>query len=401
MRILYLCHRVPYPPNKGEKIRAFHQLRALAAHNEVDLFTLSDTIGELSDRSGLNKYCRRVTVANINPTWNRLRSLGFLLSRTPLTVPYFYSSELRQEINKSITSRTYDRIFVYSSSMAQYVEGIDGIPIVMDLVDVDSDKWLQYAGLSRFPMSAVYRREGRYLREYERRVCERAACTLVTTEREAEIVRHLSDAIRVHVIPNGVDTVYFNPQTGVPQPNLPTIIFTGEMSYYPNEKAVAYFARSVFPLILQTIMNARFLIVGRNPTRTVRDLAKIKNVEITGSVPDVRPYLAQAHVSVAPFSIAAGIQNKILEALAYGIPVVANAKAVQGLSKGVVDTIQIANNAAEMAEVIINLLREPARARSLGLAGRRQVTVEYNWNGALDKLIRLVENPFDSGFARI
>jgi polysaccharide biosynthesis protein PslH len=400
LRILYLCHRVPYPPNKGEKIRAFHQLRALSAHHEVDLFTLSDTIGDLSAKSGLDKYCRRVVVANINPTWNRLRTLGFLISRTPLTVPYFYSSELRQEINKSISTRSYDRIFVYSSSMAQYVERIDGIPIVMDLVDVDSDKWLQYADLSRFPMSAVYRREGRYLREYERRVCERASCTLVTTEREAEIVRRLSDAIRVHVIPNGVDTVYFSPPSGTPERHSPTIIFTGEMSYYPNEKAVAYFARSVFPTICHIIPNARFLIVGRNPTRTVRDLAKIKNVEISGSVPDVRPYLAQAHVSVAPFSIAAGIQNKILEALSYGIPVVANAKAVQGLSKGVVETIQIANEAPEMAEVIINLLRDPERARTLGLAGRRQVTAEYNWQEALDKLVRLVENPFDSDVAR-
>jgi sugar transferase (PEP-CTERM/EpsH1 system associated) len=393
LRILYLCHRIPYPPNKGEKIRAFHQLRALSARHELDLFTLSDETND-TDQSGLNKLCRRVTVAKVNPTWHRLRALGSLFGRTPLTVPYFYSSELQQGINQAISSRSYDRIFIYCSSMAQYVEDGAQIPTVMDLVDVDSDKWKQYAAFSRFPMSALYRREGSCLREYELAACERASCTVVTTEREAEIVRLLSERIRVHVIANGVDTAYFSPEAVLPHPGVPTIVFTGDMSYYPNVQAVAYFARSVFPLIVSKIPDARFLIVGRNPASSVRALAKVKNVQVTGFVPDVRPYLAQSQVSVAPFSIAAGIQNKILEALAYGIPVVANPKAVQGLSQGAANTVQIANDAPDMAEKIVQLLRDPSARRALGAASRQQVTADYSWENALNKLIRLVENPF-------
>jgi polysaccharide biosynthesis protein PslH len=394
LRILYLCHRIPYPPNKGEKIRAFHQLRALSARHELDLFTLSDETSDTSEQSGLNRYCRSVTVAKVNPTWHRLRALSYVFGRTPLTVPYFYSSELQQEINQAISSRSYDRIFIYCSSMAQYVDNIADIPTVMDLVDVDSDKWRQYAAFSRFPMSALYRREGSCLREYEVAACERTSCTVVTTEREAEIVRLLSERIRVHVIPNGVDTAYFSPEAVIPHPGVPTIVFTGDMSYYPNVQAVAYFAQSVFPLIVSKIRDARFLIVGRNPASSVRALAKIKNVEVTGFVPDVRPYLAQSQVSVAPFSIAAGIQNKILEALAYGIPVVANPKAVQGLSQGAANAVQIANDAPDMAEKIVQLLRDPSACRALGAASRQQVTADYNWENALNKLIRLVENPF-------
>jgi sugar transferase (PEP-CTERM/EpsH1 system associated) len=340
-------------------------------------------------------------VAKVNPTWHRLRVLGYLFGRTPLTVPYFYSSELQQGVKEAISSRSYDRIFIYCSSMAQYVEKIAQIPTVMDLVDVDSDKWMQYAAFSRFPMSVLYRREGSCLRDYELAACERASCTVVTTEREAEIVRLLSERIRVHVIPNGVDTAYFSPEAVIPQPRAPTIIFTGDMSYYPNVQAVTYFAQSVFPLIVPKIPNARFLIVGRNPARSVRALAKIENVEVTGFVPDVRPYLAKSQVSVAPFSIAAGIQNKILEALAYGIPVVANAKAVQGLSKGVANAIQMANDATEMAEKIVQLLRDPSACRELGSASRQQVTTDYDWENALDKLVGLVENPFSVDIAPI
>jgi sugar transferase (PEP-CTERM/EpsH1 system associated) len=401
LRILYLCHRIPYPPNKGEKIRAFHQLRALAARHDLDLFTLSDDLGDPSDQSELNRCCRRVLVAKVNPTWQRLRALGYLLGRTPLTVPYFYSSELQQGIKEAISSRSYDRIFIYCSSMAQYVENNAQIPTVMDLVDVDSDKWMQYAAFSRFPMSALYRREGRCLREYELTACERASCTVVTTAREAELVKLLSERIRVHVIPNGVDTAYFSPEAVIPQPSVPTVMFTGDMSYYPNVQAVTYFAQSVFPLIVPKIPNARFLIVGRNPARAVRALAKIKNIEVTGFVPDVRSYLAQSQVSVAPFSIAAGIQNKILEALAYGIPVVANAKAVQGLSKGAANAIQIANDATEMAEKIVQLLRDPSACRALGSAGRQQVTADYDWENALGKLVGLVENPYSDDIVEL
>jgi sugar transferase (PEP-CTERM/EpsH1 system associated) len=391
MKVLYLCHRIPYPPNKGDKVRAFHQLRAISARHEVDLFTLVDDLADWEHRSALVPYCHRLTVVRLRPSLARLRALAYMFTGRPATLPYFYSGELDAEIRKAILRRSYDRIFVYSSAMAQYVEGIEHIPIIMDLVDVDSDKWRQYASATRFPVSLVYRREGLRLQEYERRVCEKSSCVVVSTEREARVLRQISTAGNVHVVPNGVDKNYFKPLVSRPDSTTLTVAFTGDMSYFPNEEAVTYFARQVLPIIHQSVPNVRFLIVGRNPSRKVRRLQKIAGVEVTGSVPDVRTFLAKAQVSVAPFSIAAGIQNKILEAMASGLPVVATSRALQGLSPDVAAVAEKADCAEELASKIVRLLRDPELARTLGMEGRRRVAADYNWEQSLDQLCRLLE----------
>jgi sugar transferase (PEP-CTERM/EpsH1 system associated) len=391
MRVLYLCHRIPYPPDKGDKIRAFHQLRALASRHEVDVFTLADDGADMEHRQALEAYCRRLTVARINPKLARLRALPFLLTNAPLTLPYFYSAKLAAEVGEALQRRTYDRIFVYCSAMAQYVERASGIPIVTDLVDVDSDKWIQYAAVRRFPFSALCRREGRCLRDYERRICERSACVLVATEREGQLARQISPDARVHVVPNGVDTAYFDPHAVPPEVGPPTVIFTGDLSYFPNEVAVTFFVREVLPLVRQTIADVRFLIVGRNPGPRVRQLQRTAGVEVTGFVPDVRAYLARARVAVAPFSIAAGIQNKILEAMAYGLPVVATRRAAQGLAPSIAGMVEIGESAEELASQIVLLLRDPERCRRKGLEGRRRVADEYRWETALNRMLQLVE----------
>jgi len=397
VKVLYICHRIPYPPNKGDKIRAFHQLRAMSARHEVDLFTLSDRETNPAEEKALGEYCRRVTVARLHPTLARLRALPFLFTGLPLTVPYFYSRELATKIREAVRGGSYDRIFVYCSAMAQYVDWVDQIPIVTDLVDVDSNKWMQYAAATRFPFSAVYRREGNCLRRYERGIAERSSCVLVSTSREAELLRQISPAAAVEVVPNGVDTNFFQGSTAPRESAAPMVVFTGDMSYFPNEDAVRFFALEVLPLIRRSQPHARFLIVGREPGRKVRQLQKIDGVEVTGFVPDVRTYLAKAQVAVAPFSIAAGIQNKILEALAYGVPVVATARAVQGLSKGVAAAVETGTSAEELAARIVHLLGDPEMARRKGAEGRRAVEEEYNWKQALDGLLAVLENPSGRG----
>ncbi len=393
MRILYLCHRIPYPPDKGEKIRAFHQLRAIAARHEVDVFTLVDDARDLAHRDALAAHCHSLTVARVHPKLARIRSLPYLFTKTPLTVPYFYSAELAAEVRKAVSERSYDLIFVYCSAMAQYVPLTPSIPMVMDLVDVDSDKWRQYASTTSFPFSIIYRREAHRLRDYERQICARAARVFVTTEREAQLVRQLSDTIPVHVISMGVDTSRFSPVQHSPDTNAPAMVFTGVMDYLPNQEAVRFFACQVLPLIRRAVPGARFLIVGRNPSRKVRELAKLDGVEVTGYVPDVRTYLAQAQVSVAPFSIAAGIQSKILEALAFGLPVVATPRAVQALAKEVADIIETGETPEELAGHVVRLLRDSQLAHSRGLEGRRRVANAYNWDRAHQQLLQLIENP--------
>jgi sugar transferase (PEP-CTERM/EpsH1 system associated) len=393
VRILYLCHRIPYPPNKGDKIRAFHQLRAMAALHEVDVFTLVDDAGDLAYQEPLAGYCHQLTVARVHPKMARLRALRFLPTQKPLTVPYFYSAELQAEVQRALLRRSYDRIFVYCSAMAQYVEFAEQIPMVTDLVDVDSDKWTQYATFTRFPFSAIYRREGRCLREYERRVCAKSSCVVVTTEREAKLVRQISPAAHVKVVPNGVDTAYFDPEVVPPDRTVPTVIFTGDMSYFPNQEAVNYFARTVLPLIRRSSPEARFLIVGRNPSRGVLQLQRIDGVEVTGFVPDVRTYLAKAHVAVAPFTIAAGIQNKILEAMAFGLPVVATLRTAQGLSPAVADMVETGDTGEEMAAKVVCLLQDVRLANRKGMEGRHRVAGEYRWAHSLDQLLELLEKP--------
>ena len=371
----------------------------MAERHEVDVFTLADDRRDLEYRDALAAYCHQLTLVQVHPKLARLRSLPYLLTRTPLTIPCFYSAELQAEVRKALSLHSYDCIFVYCSAMAQYVPAAGSIPVLTDLVDVDSDKWTQYAAHTKFPFSAVYRREGRTLQEYERRVCEQSACVLVSTEREARLARQIAPIARVQVIPNGVDTEYFKPQVA-PLEGPPRVIFTGDMSYFPNEEAVVFFAKQVLPLIRNQIAGIRFLIVGRNPGRRVQELQTIEGVEITGFVPDVRTWLAKARVAVAPFTIAAGIQNKILEAMAFGLPVVSTPRAVQGLSRRVAELVHTGNTAEELASHLTVLLRDSSLAQRTGLDGRLRVIEDYSWDYASDRLLQLLEEPVAAGVSQ-
>jgi sugar transferase (PEP-CTERM/EpsH1 system associated) len=338
-----------------------------------------------------------VVVVPINRTLARIRAVPHLLTRAPLTKPCFYSKELDNRVGRSILNRSYDRIFVYCSAMAQYVDSVTGIPIITDFVDVDSDKWRQYAAYARFPMSLVYRRESRCLRAYERQLCALSSSIIVTTEREADLVRQMCVHADVHVITNGVDTDYFSPAAVKPAGVSPTILFTGDMSYFPNEDAVVSFAREVLPIVREQIPEVRFFIVGRNPSPKVQRLHGRFGVYVSGYVPDVRDYLAQAHVSVAPFRIAAGIQNKILEAMAYGLPVVATPRAAQGLSASVAEVIHKAESPCDMAAALCNLLRDSHRAHRWGIDGRTRVSSDYNWDRSVERLLALIQDATSTG----
>jgi sugar transferase (PEP-CTERM/EpsH1 system associated) len=393
MRVLYLCHRIPYPPNKGEKIRAFHELKAMAKSCEVDLFTLADHKEDLRYKSDLEAYCRTVTVAKLSKPLAGLRAISSVLRGDPLTLPYFYSTDLALQIRQALSRRSYDRIFIYSSSMAQYVDWQGQVPVVIDLVDVDSDKWLQYSMRTAFPKSVVFQREAHCLRRYEQKISEKASCVLVTTEREARVLRQITSKANVKVVPNGVDANYFAPETIQPQLAHPTVIFTGSMDYLPNVEGVEFFAHRILPSIRKDLPNAQFLIVGSRPNQSVRRLAKLPGVQVTGSVPDVRPYLVRSHVFVAPLHIASGTQNKILEAMAIGLPVIATPRAIQGLPATMREPVQVAESTQAWIAKTLAVLRDQPLAQLLGAAGRQKVVDECSWDKHLDTLMDVMQNP--------
>jgi polysaccharide biosynthesis protein PslH len=269
------------------------------------------------------------------------------------------------------------------------------LPWVMDFCDVDSDKWQQYAARAPWPLRPVYALEARRLRTFEHDLLERCSAATLVTEREKALWSHVPADLfaKVHVIPNGVDLTYFAPlappadAAGAP----PTVVFTGAMDYYANVDAVVFFAQEVLPRVRAAVPEVRFLVVGNRPTSRVLALARHPGVEVTGFVPDTRPYYVQASVCVVPLRIARGIQNKLLEAMAMGRPVVASSAAADGLGARAGDELRVADEAAAMAAAVVELLRDPQRATAMGDAARRFVAREYVWERSMRRLEQLLE----------
>ncbi|CAG0975863.1 polysaccharide biosynthesis protein PslH [Anaerolineales bacterium] len=386
MNILFLSHRIPYPPNKGDKIRSFHEIKYLAREHNLHLAFLVDDERDLEHVAGLKDYCIDYRYDVISPTWQKIKSLPYLMTNTALSVPYFYSARLQEQIDRLLDDAAIDAIFCFSSPMAEYVfrsRHYDGsrcgsARLVMDFVDVDSDKWRMYAGFTGFPHGAVYRREWRRLEEYEKRVGEAFDWSVFVSDKEVELFHSFCPQARTMAIPNGVDTDYFG-KIGAIGSTDKTILFMGAMDYYPNEDAVVHFADDIWPLVRSELPNARFVIAGSKPGPRVTALAgRGENIDVTGFVPDIRPYLAEAGVFVAPFRIARGIQNKVLEAMAAGVPVVARPEAVQGVT-GHNGSIRVESDPAAFARAVVECLRDEEKRGIMISEARRFVATHHDW----------------------
>ena len=394
--LLYLTHRIPYPPNKGDKIRSFNILKHLSQHFRVHLGSFVDDPGDWRYRDDLEPYCESLFLRPLHPRRARLASLTGLITGEPLTVPYYRDRRMARWVWEQL-GNGMQHALVFSSAMAQYLPRNRGpqLHTVVDFVDVDSDKWRQYALGHRFPMNGVYRREARTLLDFERRIAAQVNASVFVSEQEALLFRELApaSAARIHAIDNGVDTDYFSPQREYPDPypaGTRNLVFTGAMDYWANVDAVSFFADEVFPAIRREIPEARFMIVGARPAPAVMRLAEKPGVTVTGAVRDVRPYLAHAHAAVAPLRIARGVQNKVLEAMAMGRPVVATPQALDGLRACDGMDWLVAESAAELAALSLRVLRMPDTAL-LGAHARGCVSRHYSWAEHMDRLIQLLE----------
>ncbi len=391
-KLLYLVHRIPYPPNKGDKIRSFNILKFLARHYEIHLATFVDDDDDWQYLPALEEYCADIYAAPLNPVAAKLKSLPALLGSAPLSLPYYRHTGLADWVEAKRIQHEFHAVLVFSSAMAQYVMGErwSGMRRVIDFVDVDSDKWRQYAGSKSWPMSWVYRREGRTLLSYEREVASSFNNSFFVSQQEAELFKGQAPeaAARVSFVNNGVDTDYFTPQQDYVSPYAEgdqVMVFTGAMDYWANVDAVSWFAGRVLPNVRQRHARARFYIVGSRPTRQVQQLGDKDGVTVTGAVADIRPYLAHARAAVAPLRLARGVQNKVLEAMAMARPVVATPQALDGLAAQLGKEVLQAENEAAFAGTLDRLLQHD-RVDGIGQAARARVMASYCWQHNLSHL---------------
>ena len=388
--LLYLVHRLPYPPNKGDKVRSFHLLKHLAARHRVFLGTFVDDPEDEAYVDHLRPYCADMHVARLHPRLAKLASLRALPLGQALTLSYYGNAGLRRWVRELAAREALDAAVVFSSSMAQYVDALPQLPMLVDFVDVDSAKWTQYASAHRWPMSWLYAREGERLLACERAVAARARRSFFVTEAEVALFRQLAPecAHNVEPIGNGVDAEFFAPdaQRASPFGDEPhPLVFTGAMDYWPNVDAVCWFAREVLPRLLERWPRLRLHIVGRSPTAAVQALASAQ-VSVTGTVPDVRPYLQHAAAVVAPLRLARGVQNKILEAMAMARPVVASLTCTRAIDAQAGTELLPALEVEDYVRQIDALLAQPERAAAIGQAGRQRVLRSYSWDAHLSGL---------------
>lgn len=392
MRILFLAHRIPYPPNKGEKIRAYHELEFLAKRHVIDLFCLADSPAEAEGVQGLRELCRRVHVEIRSPVRVAFAMIRSLWRGQPLSSAFYFSAKLQAAVQRTLAEEKYDLILVYCSSMAQYVPQLAPAPVVIDFVDTDSAKWAQYARVTTFPLSWLYAREARCLAQYERQVAGTSAASVVATPQEAALLDG-NGQLPVQVIRNGVCPLPASSRE-LPDPVRrlqPYVLFVGTMDYLPNVDAVTYFAEEILPQVRRSHPELRFVVAGRNPAWRVQRLAHKPGVVVTGAIADVRPYLLGATAVVAPFRICQGVQNKILEALAAGVPVVSTSRPAQAIGARHAETLLIADNAEDFTRAVNSLLEDP------GLRSRFRTTPEFvqrhfDWHKNLARLEQLLEN---------
>jgi len=394
MKILFLAHRIPVPPNKGEKIRAFHMLRHLGREHEVDLLTLVDDPRDRAHLDLLRGVCRRCEVVQHGAA-HRWRAVPRAIARgTAITLASFYSPKLAEIARRWQRDNNYDAVLAFSSTMAQYVESSGRFQRVMDFVDVDSAKWEQYGHEARWPLSWIYRREGRLVGDWEARVARRFDVSTFVSEPEAALFRtRVPDAKDVRVVANGVAERFlaegWEPRSGAGAA-AGNLAFLGTMDYRPNIDGVVWFGKTIWPKVQQAVPGTSFTIIGGRPAAVVRRLGRRPGVRVTGFVDDVVGELAAADLFVAPLRIARGVQNKVLEALAFGLPVVATPQALEGIDAEPGRHLLVAGDPEGFAAAVIRLLRRPDQARAMGQAARHHMASHYRWDHVLAPLTELI-----------
>lgn len=382
MRILVVCHRFPFPPNRGGKIRPFHMIKHLGVKHSVVVATLAHTEAEIQQGARLREYCDEI-IAEVEPSPVRWRNAFLALPTSqPSSAKYFSSRRLQQRIRQAFDAAPFDRILVHCAFMAQYVAHLPCALKILDYGDMDSAKWREYQEYRTFPLSLGYALEAWKLRRYEKRMARCFPQCTVTTRAELSEFETLGVSVPCRVIPNGVDAEYFK---GAPclRKDARVIAFLGRMDYFPNVDGILYFANEIFPLVRERVPDAELRIIGSEPGRAILNLNQIPGIKVTGYVPDVRLHLLDAAVAVAPLRIARGTQNKILEMMAFGVPVVATSQAARGIQAVPGKHLVVADQIRDFAERVVEFLQDQNLRGKFAAAAREQVERVHSWPASM------------------
>ena len=393
MKVLFVCHRVPFPPKRGGKIRPFNIIRHLHEQgHEVTVASLARSQAEVDEAEGLARHCsqRLVEVVDDRLAWPRM--VAWLPTTRPSSFGYFHSPRLQQRIDAELAKGAPDLIFVHCSSVAPYVARAQAAIKIIDFGDMDSQKWREYSQHRAFPLSAGFWLEAVKLERTERLLADRFDLATCTTRAEMESLQALGARGATAWFPNGVDAEFFKPSGSDYEPDLVT--FIGRMDYFPNQQAVLRFCADVLPELQRRRPGTRFEIVGADPSPEIRKLGELAGVTVTGSVPDVRPYVTRAALTIAPLEIARGTQNKILESMAMGVPVVCSRQASGGVDAVPEEHLLVHDTPAQLIEQILRILDSRELRQRLAVAGRARVLSNHSWPSSMQRLDALIAAQF-------
>jgi sugar transferase (PEP-CTERM/EpsH1 system associated) len=390
MNVLFLCHRFPYPPKRGGKIRPFNIVRHLGqAGHRVTVCSLVRSESEAEEARGIAPHCTAFEMGRVREPLQFARMVARLPLPTPSSMGYFYSPELAAKVRRLLAAQTWDLIFVHCSSVAQYVEHVKGTPKILDFGDMDSQKWLEYADYKPFPLSLGYRLEGLKMMAAEKRLARRFDLCTATTRAEWETLTGFGTGAETDWFPNGVDADFFSPDGTPYDPD--TISFIGRMDYYPNQECMVRFCQEVWPELRARRAGVKLVIVGADPSTEVRALGELPGVTVTGSVPDVRPHVRRSALMVAPLAIARGTQNKILEAMAMGVPVVTSSAAAGGVDAEAERHFLVADGARDIVAAVLRLIENGAERARLAESGRQRMLTHHAWPRSMQRLDTIIE----------
>ncbi len=388
MNVLFLCQRFPYPPDRGDRIRSFHTLRQLVKRHRVTVgcVTSEDTSDE--HRSVMTQMVDELHVGELTRArW--MRVMSSVARGRSATEAAFMSPQLQRTLDGKLAGGEFDAAFVFCSSMWPYVaKHSSNLKVLVDLVDIDSQKWFDLGRQTRGPKSLIYKLEARRTRSLEIEIT-RQAPVIVVSRREANILADFAPAASCHVISNGVDLDYFHSSQPVPSKAPPRCVFVGVQNYEPNVDGIEWFCQEIWPAVKAQVPDAELDIVGKSPAPRVMALASQAGVNVTGSVPDVRPYVENASVVIAPLRVARGIQNKVLEAMSMSRAVVSSMQALDGLD--IADPpAEGVTTPSEWTKAVVTLMRDPEQRKPLEERGRQFVTDYFRWDTNVRKIEELL-----------